>query len=269
MTIKILVGVKRVADPNVQVRVRSDGSAMDLANVRTSINPFDEVAVEEDALREQPVAGAQRMQQHDIVRRLADGVVQVDIGLQLGLEGALRMGRAHRLHDARQRLPVVVRRPAGGEVRRDALQLAAIFDVIFRRALVAGDEVDHGAGEDLADDIGDIGAVAMLADEQPPVLQLLQRLAQDRAGNIEALGKLALARQLVAVAQHPFKQQKLDLPHDLVRGPAMADAGEKVEVGVAHAADTTQAGGNWSTILSSPRLSACVNAPYRRMPDIC
>ena len=134
---------------------------------------------------------------------------------------------------------------------------------------MAGDEVHHGPGKHLADDIGDIGAVAMLADQQAAGLQLLQGFAQDRPGHVEAFRKLALARQLVAVAQHPFKQQKLDLPHDLVRGPAMADAGEKVEVGVAHTTDTTQAGGNWSTILSSPRLSACVNAPYRRMPDIC
>lgn len=47
MAFKVLVGVKRVIDPNVQVRVRADRCAMDLANLRTSINPFDEVAVEE------------------------------------------------------------------------------------------------------------------------------------------------------------------------------------------------------------------------------
>ena len=44
---KILVPVKRVVDYNVKVRVKSDGSGMDLANVKMSMNPFDEIAVEE------------------------------------------------------------------------------------------------------------------------------------------------------------------------------------------------------------------------------
>jgi electron transfer flavoprotein beta subunit len=44
---KILVSVKRVVDFNVKVRVKSDGSGVDLANVKMSMNPFDEIAVEE------------------------------------------------------------------------------------------------------------------------------------------------------------------------------------------------------------------------------
>ena len=44
---KILVPVKRVVDYNVKVRVRSDGSGVDIANVKMSMNPFDEIAVEE------------------------------------------------------------------------------------------------------------------------------------------------------------------------------------------------------------------------------
>jgi electron transfer flavoprotein beta subunit len=44
---KILVPVKRVIDYNVKVRVKSDGSGVDLANVKMSMNPFDEIAVEE------------------------------------------------------------------------------------------------------------------------------------------------------------------------------------------------------------------------------
>ena len=47
---KILVPVKRVIDYNVKVRVKADGSGVDLANVKMSMNPFDEIAVEE-ALR--------------------------------------------------------------------------------------------------------------------------------------------------------------------------------------------------------------------------
>ncbi|WP_424195027.1 electron transfer flavoprotein subunit beta/FixA family protein [Ampullimonas aquatilis] len=44
---KVLVAVKRVVDYNVKVRVKSDGSGMDIANVKMSMNPFDEIAVEE------------------------------------------------------------------------------------------------------------------------------------------------------------------------------------------------------------------------------
>jgi electron transfer flavoprotein beta subunit len=44
---KILVPVKRVVDFNVKVRVKSDGSGVELANVKMSMNPFDEIAVEE------------------------------------------------------------------------------------------------------------------------------------------------------------------------------------------------------------------------------
>jgi electron transfer flavoprotein beta subunit len=43
---KILVGVKRVVDYNVQIRAKADGSAVELENVKMAINPFDEVAVE-------------------------------------------------------------------------------------------------------------------------------------------------------------------------------------------------------------------------------
>ena len=47
---KILVGVKRVIDFNVKIRVKADGSGVETANVKMSMNPFDEIAVEE-ALR--------------------------------------------------------------------------------------------------------------------------------------------------------------------------------------------------------------------------
>jgi electron transfer flavoprotein beta subunit len=54
---KVLVPVKRVVDYNVKVRVKSDGSGVDIANVKMSMNPFDEIAVEEAVrLREAGVA---------------------------------------------------------------------------------------------------------------------------------------------------------------------------------------------------------------------
>ncbi len=47
---KVLVPVKRVVDYNVKVRVKTDGSGVDLANVKMSMNPFDEIALEEAVL---------------------------------------------------------------------------------------------------------------------------------------------------------------------------------------------------------------------------
>ena len=54
---KILVPVKRVVDYNVKIRLRPDGSGVELANVKMSMNPFDEIAVEE-ALRQKEAGRA-------------------------------------------------------------------------------------------------------------------------------------------------------------------------------------------------------------------
>ncbi len=78
---KILVPVKRVVDPNVKVRIRADGSGVDLTNLKMAMNPFDEIAVEE----------AIRMKE----RGLAREVVAVSIGEPRVLETlrtALAMG---------------------------------------------------------------------------------------------------------------------------------------------------------------------------------
>ncbi len=54
---KVLVSVKRVVDYNVKVRVKADGSGVDTANVKMSMNPFDEIAVEEAVrLKEKGIA---------------------------------------------------------------------------------------------------------------------------------------------------------------------------------------------------------------------
>ena len=51
MFMKILVPVKRVVDYNVKVRVKPDQSDVDIANVKMSMNPFDEIAIEEATTR--------------------------------------------------------------------------------------------------------------------------------------------------------------------------------------------------------------------------
>ncbi|MEM1302231.1 MAG: electron transfer flavoprotein subunit beta/FixA family protein, partial [Pseudomonadota bacterium] len=77
----VLVPVKRVIDYNVKVRVKADGSGVDLANVKMSMNPFDEIAVEE----------AIRLKEKGV----AEEVIAVSIGVkqsQETLRTALAMG---------------------------------------------------------------------------------------------------------------------------------------------------------------------------------
>ncbi len=57
---KILVPVKRVVDYNVKVRVKSDGTGVDIANVKMSMNPFDEIAKCQETLRTAMAIGADR-----------------------------------------------------------------------------------------------------------------------------------------------------------------------------------------------------------------
>jgi electron transfer flavoprotein beta subunit len=84
---KVLVAVKRVIDYNVKPRIKMDGSGVDLANVKMSMNPFDEIAVEEALrLREKGVATE---------------VVAVSIGpakSQETLRTALAMGADRAIH---------------------------------------------------------------------------------------------------------------------------------------------------------------------------
>ncbi len=78
---KLLVAVKRVIDFNVKPRVKADGSGVDLANVKMSMNPFDEIAVEE----------ALRLRE----KKVASEVIVVSIGpakAQETLRAALAMG---------------------------------------------------------------------------------------------------------------------------------------------------------------------------------
>ncbi len=71
---KIVVPVKRVVDCNVKVRVKSDGTGVDLANVKMSMNPFDEIAVEEAVrLKEAGVATGVAQSQETLRTALAIG----------------------------------------------------------------------------------------------------------------------------------------------------------------------------------------------------
>ncbi len=84
---KVLVGVKRVLDPQVKARIKADGSGMDLTNAKMSMNPFDENAVEE----------ALRLKEAGMVEE----IVTVSIGpvkAQESLRQSLAMGADRSIH---------------------------------------------------------------------------------------------------------------------------------------------------------------------------
>ncbi len=107
---KVLVPVKRVVDYNVRIRVKADGSGVDLANVKMSMNPFDEIAVEE----------AVRLKEAGT----ATGIVAVSIGpkeAEQTLRTALAMGadRAILVRTDAQAEPLTVAKLLCGIVERE------------------------------------------------------------------------------------------------------------------------------------------------------
>ncbi len=85
---KILVGIKRVVDYNVRIRVKSDGSGVDTDGVKMSINPFDEIALEE-ALRIREAGQAEEV----IVVSLGGNACQQQLrtGLAMGADRAIQI----------------------------------------------------------------------------------------------------------------------------------------------------------------------------------
>lgn len=114
---KVLVAVKRVIDYNVRIRVRADGAGVETANVKFSINPFDEIAVEE----------AVRLKEAGV----ASEVVVVSIGplqAQETLRSALAMGadRAILVQTDASVEPLAVAKLLTVVARREAVNLAIL-----------------------------------------------------------------------------------------------------------------------------------------------
>ena len=81
---KLLVAVKRVIDFNVKPRVKMDGSGVDLANVKMSMNPFDEIAIEEAIRLKEKVTAAFKIILSDpavkgILVNIFGGIMRCDI----------------------------------------------------------------------------------------------------------------------------------------------------------------------------------------------
>lgn len=135
---KILVAVKRVVDANVKVRVKSDGSGVDLANVKMSINPFDEIAVEAAVrLREQGVAteviavSCGSPQSQETLRTAmaigADRAILVEVAHELQPLAVAKILHAVALREQPQ-LVVLGKQAIDGDCNQTAQMLAALMD---------------------------------------------------------------------------------------------------------------------------------------------
>ena len=135
---KILVGIKRVVDYNVRIRVKSDGSGVDTDGVKMSINPFDEIALEE-ALRIREAGNAEEV----IVVSLGGKECQQQLrtGLAMGADRAIQIDTDENLQPltvARAFLKLVEKEQAGlvllgkqaidGDNSQTGQMLAALWD---------------------------------------------------------------------------------------------------------------------------------------------
>ena len=114
---KVLVAVKRVVDYNVKVRVKSDGTGVDIANVKMSMNPFDEIAVEEAVrLKEAGVATE--------VIAVSAGVTQSQETLRTAL--AIGADRAILIESAEELQPLAVAKLLKALVDKELPQLVIL-----------------------------------------------------------------------------------------------------------------------------------------------
>ena len=126
---KILVAVKRVVDANVKVRVKADKTGVELANVKMSMNPFDEIGVEE-AVRLKEAGKATE-------------IVAVSMGPQTcqeTLRTALAMGadRAILVQTDAELQPLAVAKLLKAVVEGDGVELQAVGGVVKKGLAVSG-----------------------------------------------------------------------------------------------------------------------------------
>ena len=120
---KLLAAVKRVVDFNVKVRVKSDGTGVDVANVKMSMNPFDEIAVEE----------AMRLKEKGVVTEIiavSCGVTQCQETLRTAM--AIGADRAILVETAEELQPLAVAKLLKALVDKEQPQLVidAIREVV-------------------------------------------------------------------------------------------------------------------------------------------
>ena len=161
---KILLGVKRVIDYNVRVRVKGDGSGVDIDNIKMSMNPFDEVAVEESirmkeqGLVEEVVAvSIGTVKSQDVLRTsLALGVDRAILVEKDGLVEPLQVAKILKLVCEKEQPDLILlgKQAIDDDLNQTAQMLAGLLDcpqATFvssmegdREGMVIGREVDGG-----------------------------------------------------------------------------------------------------------------------------
>jgi electron transfer flavoprotein beta subunit len=165
---KILVSVKRVVDYNVKVRVKSDNLGVDIANVKMSMNPFDEIAVEE----------AVRLKEKGVVTEViavSCGVTQCQETLRTAM--AIGADRGILVETAEELQPLAV-----------AKLLKALVDKEQPGLVILGKQA-------IDDDCNQTGQMlAALADL--PQATFASKVEVDNAGGINAMGKASVTREV-------------------------------------------------------------------------
>ena len=165
---KVLVAVKRVVDYNVKVRVKSDNSGVDIANVKMSMNPFDEIAVEE----------AVRLKEKGVVTEViavSCGVAQCQETLRTAM--AIGADRGILVETTEELQPLAV-----------AKLLKALVDKEQPGLVILGKQA-------IDDDCNQTGQMlAALADM--PQATFASKVEVDTAGGINAMDKASVTREV-------------------------------------------------------------------------
>jgi electron transfer flavoprotein beta subunit len=192
---KILVAVKRVLDFNLKARVKSDGSGVDLANLKMSMNPFDEIAVEEALrLREAGIAsevvavscGAAACQEtlRTALALGADRAVLVETDIELQPLAVAKLLRAVAQREAPQLL-ILGKQAIDDDCNQTGQMLAALLD--WPQATFASKLLIQGDAAQVMREID--GGLETLALKLPAVVTTDLRLNQPRYASLPNIMK--------------------------------------------------------------------------------
>ncbi len=232
---KILVPVKRVIDYNVKVRVKSDGSGVDLANVKMAMNPFCEIAVEEAVrLLEKGVAtevvvvsiGVQQAQE-TIRTALAMGA---DRGLLLTTDQDLEPLNVAKLlkaviEEEKPNMVIMGKQAIDGDNNATGQMLAALLD--WPQATFASEIAIDGNSANVTREID--GGLQTLAVNIPAIITVDLRLNEPRFASLPNIMKAKKKPIDIKDAAVYGVELKNHLDVIKVSEPAKREAGIKVE----------------------------------------
>jgi len=240
---KILVGLKRVVDYNVRVRVRSDGTGVDIDGVKMSINPFDEIALEEALrIRERGEAG------EVIVASIGGDETQQQLrtGLAMGADRAILVNSAEPvdpLTAARVFLELVNREQPGlvilgkQAIDNDNIQTGQMLAALWGRpqATFASEVVLDGDKASITREV-DVGLESIEID-LPAVITADLRLNEPRYVKLPDIMKAKKKpldniplQELEVESATPIRELKFEPPEDRQKGVVVEDVPALVAV---------------------------------------